>query len=78
MIPFALGPGGVELGVLWGGMVIFSPLGCDASFRSVSLGILLCVCIRGRICLMVCWLFQQIGGARMVCTWEVTSLECWL
>lgn len=30
-------------------MVTFSPVGCNASFRSVSLDILLCICIRGRI-----------------------------
>lgn len=30
-------------------MVTFSLVGCSASFRSVSLDILLCICIRGRI-----------------------------
>lgn len=30
-------------------MVTLSPVGCSASFRSVSLDILPCICIRGRI-----------------------------
>lgn len=40
-------------------MVIVSPLGCNASLGSI----LLWICIRGRICPMLCPLSQQLCGS---------------